>query len=436
MTSPAPRASIPHARWLRVLLVIFIIRVVAQPLALVLPAGVVPTFESWHSGAVPYPLLVAAQVLIIWWLARTAAQLSSGKQIAYRRRGVVMLTLGGLYFVTMVARLVLGATWLRDQHWFASPIPTVFHLVLAAAVLVYGHFHYRYGTTETTGPLVAWLHYPVVMVGAFGMFAALQAAGLSLVASTYIPIVTTALVVTLLEIAFPYRLDWRPAGGEVRTDLVFLAVVQLALPPLVSFFFIYMLVEPAKALDLPIAAVWPHQWPVWLQAVLMVLTVDFLRYWLHRWAHTNSTLWRLHAVHHSVEQLYWLNTSRFHPIEKGLQMALDSLPFLLMGVNERVLALYYVSYATNGFFQHCNIDLRYGALNYIVGSAETHRWHHSKQIHESNNNYGNTVIIWDVLFGTWFLPKDRAIAELGLLDAEYPKSFVGMLRAPFRRRTG
>ena len=87
----------------------------------------------------------------------------------------------------------------------------------------------------------------------------------------------------------------------------------------------------------------------------MVLVVDFLRYWLHRAAHENDTLWRLHSVHHSVEQLYWLNTARFHPIEKALQMSLDSLPFLLMQVDARVLALYYVAYATNGFFQHCNI---------------------------------------------------------------------------------
>ena len=75
------------------------------------------------------------------------------------------------------------------------------------------------------------------------------------------------------------------------------------------------------------------RWPIWIQAVLMVLVVDFLRYWLHRAAHQNDTLWRLHSVHHSVEQLYWLNTARFHPLEKALQMSLDSLPFLLMQVD-------------------------------------------------------------------------------------------------------
>ena len=165
----------------------------------------------------------------------------------------------------------------------------------------------------------------------------------------------------------------------------------------------------------------------------MVLAVDFLRYWLHRASHESPTLWRLHSVHHSVEQLYWFNTSRFHPIEKALQMCLDSLPFLLMQVDARVLALYYIAYATNGFFQHCNIRLHYGLLNYIVGSAETHRWHHSRAPKESNANYGNTVIVWDVLFGTWFLPREREVEELGLQDRGVPRSFLSLMRAPFIR---
>ena len=88
--------------------------------------------------------------------------------------------------------------------------------------------------------------------------------------------------------------------------------------------------QARAALNLPISRLWPHAWPIWIQAVLMVLVVDLLRYWLHRASHENDTLWRLHSVHHSVEQLYWLNTARFHPIEKALQMSLDSLPFLLM----------------------------------------------------------------------------------------------------------
>lgn len=281
--------------------------------------------------------------------------------------------------------------------------------------------------------LVPSWHYPVAIAGAFALFALLQASGAPLVASTYIPILLTAGVVTWMETRFPHRAEWRPDTPEVRTDVAFMTVVQLAFPPLAGFLFAYVLIGPARALDLPLSRLWPHGWPLWSQAVLMVLAVDLLRYWLHRAAHENATLWRLHAVHHSVEQLYWLNTARFHPLEKALQMMLDSVPFLLMAVDARVLALYYLAYATNGFFQHCNVDLRYGVLNYVVGSAETHRWHHSREPHEANANYGNTVIVWDLLFGTWFLPRDREVGLLGL-HHPLPRSFAGLMKAPFRGR--
>ena len=287
--------------------------------------------------------------------------------------------------------------------------------------------------TGGSSRVLPWLIYPAVMTLAFALFAVLQWAGVALIISTYVPVLATAALVTALESACPHRAEWRPPTCEVRTDLTFMVVVQLAFPPLMGFLFTYALIEPAAALNLPISRIWPHAWPIWIQAVLMVLAVDLLRYWLHRASHQNDTLWRLHSVHHSVEQLYWLNTARFHPLEKALQMSLDSLPFLLMRVDPRVLALYYLAYATNGFFQHCNITLHYGPLNYIVGSAETHRWHHSRLPRESNANYGNTVIVWDVVFGTWYLPRDREVAALGLEDVGYPKSFLRLLTAPFTR---
>ena len=40
----------------------------------------------------------------------------------------------------MLVRLVLGAT-VAQQTWFDAPIPSAFHLVLAAFLLVAGRFH-------------------------------------------------------------------------------------------------------------------------------------------------------------------------------------------------------------------------------------------------------------------------------------------------------
>jgi hypothetical protein len=134
-----------HARWLWLLLALFIARVVAQPIALLTSAPFLPPFESWHSGVLPYPALVAAQLLIIAWFAWTAWRFSNGNVTPSRRLGISMLAFGGIYFATMLVRLVLGLTILSTNRWFSSILPTMFHLVLASYLLVYGHFHFRYG---------------------------------------------------------------------------------------------------------------------------------------------------------------------------------------------------------------------------------------------------------------------------------------------------
>jgi len=123
----------------------FAFRVVAQPLALVVHSPLLPSFESWHSGALPYGVLLAAQFAILLALGWTAWRFTIGDVDARRAVGVLALSLGGVYFATMMARLVLGLTALGHLRWFASPIPTVFHLVLATSVFLYGRFHYIYG---------------------------------------------------------------------------------------------------------------------------------------------------------------------------------------------------------------------------------------------------------------------------------------------------
>ena len=143
MTSKSSRR---YAPWLWLLLGLFAVRVVAQPVALMADAWLLPPFESWHSGALPYPLLLTTQLFILAWLAHTAWQFTRGEISPHRRFGVLMLILGSAYFMTMLMRLVLGATILAGQRWFASPLPTFFHLVLASFLLLYGHFHFRYGS--------------------------------------------------------------------------------------------------------------------------------------------------------------------------------------------------------------------------------------------------------------------------------------------------
>lgn len=88
----------------------------------------------------------------------------------------------------------------------------------------------------------------------------------------------------------------------------------------------------------------------------------------------------------------------------------------------------------HGLFQHSNVNVRLGPLNYIFSMSELHRWHHSKVIAESDTNFGNNLIVWDLVFGTWFLPKGRSVGPIGLLADDYPKHFSAQMVAPFASR--
>ncbi len=240
-----------------------------------------------------------------------------------------------------------------------------------------------------------------------------------------------------LEWWIPYRDKWSKSHDDVSTDVIYLLLIQSVWPRILSAFWITVLAGAtlwfSEQVTLFGGQSWPHSWPLAMQLVLALILAEFGRYWAHRWAHEVSFLWRFHAVHHSVERLYWLNAARFHPVEKIWLHIPETLPFLLLGANAEVLALYFVTTGIHGLFQHSNIKLKLGPLNYVFAMAELHRFHHSKIIRESNTNYGNNLIIWDLVFGTFYWPKRREVERIGLLNPNYPKSFVAQCLAPFRK---
>ena len=144
MTSSAATdtgANPAHATLLWLLLGFFCFRVVAQLAAAVTPLPFLPPFEAWHSGALPYPALVVAQVAIVAVYAWMARGIAVGRTRPRPRLGRFLLVFGGVYFAFMLARLVLGVTFLSELSWWRALIPSIFHLVLAGFLIVAGHFH-------------------------------------------------------------------------------------------------------------------------------------------------------------------------------------------------------------------------------------------------------------------------------------------------------
>jgi hypothetical protein len=122
--------------WLWFLTFLFLIRVVAQPLTAIFSIPGLPPFEAFQSGLVPYPLLLLSQVTILGIMTATAVNASTGRLAPRPRLAHALATAGWIYAAAMLARLFIGAFLLGESAFFARPVPTFFHLVLASFLIL------------------------------------------------------------------------------------------------------------------------------------------------------------------------------------------------------------------------------------------------------------------------------------------------------------
>lgn len=244
--------------------------------------------------------------------------------------------------------------------------------------------------------------------------------------------------IMLLERVFPHCDDWSGSRGDVGTDCLHVLFSGLMIPELVRSLWKVGLIGGAAWLSASVGAeLWPHHWPLLGQLALALAVGDLGLYWWHRFGHEKELLWRLHAVHHSPRRLYFLNAARFHPIDMAVAYSTHYIPLILLGANAQALMLFALFTSLHGLLQHANVELKLGWLNWIFSMTELHRWHHSLDVEKANSNYGSNLIIWDVLFGTRYLPSDRAHQpeDVGIdhLSA-FPQDYLGQLSAPLHWR--
>ncbi len=131
----------PYVLVLLILFGLFAFRVIAQLLQFIYPVSFLPSYEAWHSGALPYAVLLMTQGIILAMCLRIAWGVFKGTIVASRQKGKILLGVGFIYFVSMGARLMIGLTIASDHYWFGAVLPTFFHMVLASFLIVYGRFH-------------------------------------------------------------------------------------------------------------------------------------------------------------------------------------------------------------------------------------------------------------------------------------------------------
>ncbi|MCA1979850.1 MAG: hypothetical protein LDL19_11500 [Thiobacillus sp.] len=117
-----------------ILVVLFLLRILAQPLANFIP--VLPPFEAWQGSRLPYPVLLAFQLAILAAMVATTLYTRRAQRPHRPRLARALTLMGAAYFAAMFARLVAGAAWEDAPLWFQRPLPAIFHLVLASWLLL------------------------------------------------------------------------------------------------------------------------------------------------------------------------------------------------------------------------------------------------------------------------------------------------------------
>jgi sterol desaturase/sphingolipid hydroxylase (fatty acid hydroxylase superfamily) len=288
---------------------------------------------------------------------------------------------------------------------------------------------------KTFEAIFSWTIFPLMLSGSIAISISEIRNGTDPGAATLLPIALTYLAVSTLERVLPLHERWKHSRGDLRVDIGHLVVSGMLTTGLLRPFVVAGSVVLAGWLSNGIGMeLWPDGMHLVYQLGLALIVGEFFMYWAHRLGHQWEWLWRFHSIHHSAPRLYFLNAVRFHPVDIAISTFAPMIPLIILGADQAVIALFAVVSAVHGIFQHANLPIRCGPLNWFFSMAELHRWHHSTRLEEANTNFGQNLIVWDVVFGTRFLPKDREPpVEIGISDMPgFPMGYVAQLLAPFR----
>lgn len=281
---------------------------------------------------------------------------------------------------------------------------------------------------------ISWISWPALMMICLGISAYGFSVGRPII---YFDIAYVFLIVSLLFLEWwmPHEKEWTKADGQTFANIAHTLTSKGTVQGIMIFSGAIGLAELIKPVAEPGYSIWPRDWPMWAQVCLGVTAAEFGLYWAHRTAHEWPILWRFHAVHHSVKRLWVVNTGRFHFLDSVYKILLGMGVLLSFGTPLEVVQWTSIVTAYVGLLTHCNVEMRFGWLSYIFSTPEVHRWHHSKVLAEGDMNYGENVVIWDLLFGSYTNDTSRRPpVDIGI-HQYMPPRFVDQLIWPFLSKT-
>lgn len=141
--------------------------------------------------------------------------------------------------------------------------------------------------------------------------------------------------------------------------------------------------------------------PVWAAVIVAFIVQDFAGYWMHRLNHRVNIFWNRHVIHHSSQE-FNLSCALRQSISETLHFsAILMIPAALLGVPASIFIILGPVHLFMQFWYHTQLIDRMGWLEKIIVTPSHHRVHHAINHKYLDKNYGQILIIWDKMFGSF-----------------------------------
>ncbi len=149
--------------------------------------------------------------------------------------------------------------------------------------------------------------------------------------------------------------------------------------------------------------------PIWVKIIITFVLKEFTYYIIHRIQHTNKNLWLTHKWHHSSQSLWWLVAQRVS-FSSAFLYIIPSIWFPLLGMPLEVIIAISLCSAFQDNWIHLNVKSQpwMKTLEWIYVTPRFHSLHH---YNSEGKNLGDTLTIFDRLFGTYLDPETYYLDE-------------------------
>jgi alkylglycerol monooxygenase len=139
--------------------------------------------------------------------------------------------------------------------------------------------------------------------------------------------------------------------------------------------------------------------------ILLLLLTDLIWYWYHRLAHEVNLFWMVHVVHHQSEEFNYTVSARITVLQALVRTGFWCI-LPIFGFPASMITVMLLIHGLYPFFVHTRVIGKLGILEKVFVTPSHHRVHHACNEQYLDKNYGDVLIIWDKLFGT-FVEEDE-----------------------------